>query len=111
MLSSRVLGLLNEIVTEEKKKDLFRKDLLEIHIGLIHGDLLTEFEQARNFVFGMKYLCDLGGIRFFINFNIKELKVVPIYKTMSYEEQLPKEVIEIGGMRPTKSWLKKYQIK
>jgi hypothetical protein len=111
MLNSTVLGLLNEIVTEVRKTDPFRNNLLEIHVGLIHNALLSEFEKAKGFVFGMMYLCTFNGINIFINFNIKDTSYVPIFKDQSYEEQLPKEVIEIGGMRPTKNWLRKYGIK
>ena len=108
MLSSTVLGMLNEIVTKEKLNDPFRKNLLEIHIGLIHGALLTEFERAKDSTLGIMYLCSVNGIKIFINFNIKDTSYVPILMDQSYEDQLPKKVVEINGFKPSKNWLKKY---
>lgn len=111
MLSSAVLGMLNEIVTKEKQNDPFRKNLLEIHIGLIDGALLTEFERAKDLALGMMHLCTLGGINIFVNFNIKDTSYVPIYRDQPYKAQLPEKVVEIGGFKPTKNWLKKYRIR
>lgn len=108
--NSTVLGMLNEIVSNEKKNDPFRNNLLEIHIGLIHASLVSDFEQAKSLPLGMKYLCTFNGINIFVNFNIKDTSYIPIYKDRPYKDQLPGKIIEIQGFKPSKSWLKRYRI-
>jgi hypothetical protein len=106
MLSSRVLGYLNQLVSEEKSKALQKDPLTkikEIHIGYVHVDLESEFIRAtsekQNFT-----LCEMNGIPIILN-RLCEGGYKIIFEGTEYREPI------INGVKPSKTWLKRYGIK
>jgi hypothetical protein len=111
LLSSRLRGYLNEIVSAEKFK-ASRKDpytpIKEIHVGYVHVDLEQEFARASSE--RQKFLlCEISGIPIILN-PLCEGDHVVIFNGEEEPKEKPKEVV-IGGVKPSKSWLKKYGFK
>ena len=105
MLSSRVLGYLNQLVSEEKSRALQKDPLVkikEIHIGYVHVDLEPEFVKAtqekQNFT-----LCEINGVPIILN-RLCEGGHKVIFEGADYREPI------IGGIKPSKSWLKRYRV-
>lgn len=107
MLTSNALGYLNQLVSEERHK-ANQKDphteIREIHVGYVHVDLESEFIRAtsekQNFT-----LCEINGIPIVLN-RLCEGG----YKVIFKESDKPAE-IKIGGVAPSKAWLRRYGIK
>jgi hypothetical protein len=105
MLSANAGGYLNQLVSEEKTK-ADRKNppikIKEIHIGYVHVDLKSQFERAtsekQNFT-----LCMINGIPIILN-RLCEGGYKVIFEGTEYNEPI------IGGIKPSKSWLKRYRI-
>jgi hypothetical protein len=105
MLSANVNGYLNQLVSEEKSKADRKNPLVkirEIHIGYVHVDLKSEFERAtlekQNFI-----LCYFSGIPIVVN-RLCEGGYKVILEGTEYNEPI------IGGIKPSKSWLKRYRV-
>jgi hypothetical protein len=106
MLTSGALGYLNRLVSEEKskanQKDPYIK-IKEIHIGYVHVDLESEFVRAtsekQNFT-----LCEINGIPIVLN-RLCEGGYRVILEGTEYREPM------VNGVKPSKTWLKRYGIK
>lgn len=106
MLSSGALSYLNQLVSEEQYKANQREPYVrikEIHVGYVHVDLESEFARASQLKEKFM-LCEINGVPIILN-SLCEGG----YKVIFKESDIPKEII-IGGIRPSKTWLKRYGI-
>jgi len=101
-MNGQTLGFLNTLVSHERSNDPYSR-ITSIHIGNIQVGLQNEFIESRDKRVAY-LLCEIDGISIIMDARCENEYVVLRDK----EEFKPKEKeILIGGVKPTKNWLKR----